>query len=428
MLDSNLFEDKAWEQMNNLLNEEMPEKKGILWWKNWLLLIPMLLLFIGLYIYWPTNDNSANSDNVSSSLVAVENVTSTTTIRESNVSSQEKFPLNEQQNNYPLIQSEKTNNNSITNTTAKTNYSTVNKSNQNSISIALASTIPNSLNTSKSIPLITDHSYNKFNKNVIEQPISNTQIAPVAVTNTKAFINELELNQNILTDKRNEQQTKMLSTSLVENLSLKEHSLPVLTVSSLSTLDFDINAVTGINYLTDYNSFSHFYGFSTQLSRKNSPWKFRIGVNYEFLNLDEITNILSTNSDLSVAENFPGGIMGSSSSLTISNVQQLSIPVTVAYNLNRFSFGLGVNNTILINETLKDSSADFNNVPNRVNTSGTINNVYRLGVLKTIDYRITNNFSTGLQFRYEFSDFNTGNIQRNNKLHSIGIQLKYKLY
>jgi hypothetical protein len=220
----------------------------------------------------------------------------------------------------------------------------------------------------------------------------------------------------------------MVSTSLVENLSLKEHSLPVLTVSSLSTLDFDINAVTGINYLTDYNSFSHFYGFSTQLSRKNSPWKFRIGVNYEFLNLDEITNILSRNSDLSVAENFPGGIMGSSSSLTISNVQQLSIPVTVAYNLNRFSFGLGINNSILINETLKDSSADFNNVPNRVITSGTINNVYRLGVLKTIDYRITNNFSTGLQFRYEFSDFNTGNIQRNNKLHSIGIQLKYKLY
>lgn len=424
MQDNKLFEDKAWEEMKLLLDQEMPERKPILFWKRWYVLLP-LFFFIsaGIYIASTTDFNQDDSKEEMPSSVSNYVAVNTPTDKQENV--------DDSRENGALAQSTFTEYTSGTESlkNAKTHNTPYNTNNS-------LSTNKTNLPKAKSNTIIAS-SNNTIENQFIPSSSSNDAISnPILIdANQKT---EISLNQQ-KSDIKNKKYENALDNSLKEESS-SEFALvssELLELKGLDFLEFEndinyplpkINKLTNwkhtfgvfarLNYLPDYRSFSQVVGFNYELKNRKSSVSLRSGLNYEKLSFNSL-NKGSRPVFADLEENGPFTNSGNEIGVQLENASQLNIPVLINFNKNKFSFGLGINNAFLINEVLAERTSNL--------SSSNFNTSYRFSFVKELNYHITNSLSTGLNFRYDISEFNNGNTTSNKKPHAVGLSLYYRI-
>ena len=336
MLDDKLFEDKAWKQMQMLLDDELPEKKGVFFLRKWYVLLP-LLLFIGIGVYFVTF--SSNSDktiarpaqvNISNSQNEEIALNSESQISKSDISVDElNSSLNEQ---------------NVINTSTKTKTtSTLNPNNQINTPSAHERIVNNSSissqNTSNHIndktPLFVENINSA--KNILSN--NNNEISTIATelefnsgindkTNSIINSNEDVLNKSIIS-------TEISANILNDRLVItSELSKPDINTNKMNTGNFHLNLDIGSYYLTDFRTFSIYAGVMSEYRKNQSSWSIRLGLNYENLNLYRTER--SVFASISNQENQDGEIdleetTVVNSSFVLSSIQQINLPIQVAY-------------------------------------------------------------------------------------------------
>lgn len=438
MLDDKLFEDKAWEQMRNLLDEEMPEKKAFLFWKRWFVLIPLFLLFIGgAYAFW----SSLNTDIVSNDSQLHSSLSNNETnqiINTAYTDSQES--IIDESNNFTekthSIQSNQVTSSSVSELTLRTQSNNVEISNH-----SLTNSEKVKKNNKSNIPSFSsatiDLRENKKNSVLAENigSVSNNQMTDFG----KIQMASNALNSPLGIDNESNLETLIIETIKADNLNsinvdliyANNLQLPRLELTDNRSLKFDLYGVAGVNYITDFQSFSYYGGIMGELSKDYSPWSINMGLTFETVNLRAKPNLFDfVVEDANVVAEGTS-VFSDGNSFQLSRIQLMNVPVFTSYQYKGWKFGLGVNNAFVLNETIDEKLEEerYNSTMSLLNgDQNQINNTYRLGLMKSIDYRFNTKFSIGLRFRYDLTQFRTIGQSNNNRLHSIGFQAAYKLF
>ncbi len=441
MLDNKTFEDKAWDQMSIMLDKEMPTRKVVPFWRRWYSLLVLFMFCSGtiyMLFYDQAGGNTMHKEhNVSSQFIAensiyvnensgIERLNSTSkesenTIKEIEVERKfiQESSVEEPSSNSiiaynagfdsPSDLDEQSGNDLvfsvINNSKDVQDEENVQFSQVQSTFSSVSFSESNTSNEQSKVVFSNENEVIAFEQNA--QSKGSIEDLP-----TRLFVSEFPIrsmfSESILSAKNQDKHESLFKESL----------LPNPTVFNRLNLDFGL--VAGLNYYTDFQSLSRFVGFETSIGKRYSRWRLSTGLQYEDVSLNKIETA-SRELDLVEDNNAPGWNVNESS-ISIENITQLNIPLTIRYTINRFGFSFGINNSIILSQTGADPF-DLSNGSINLNTVD--NTLYRVGLIKRISYSFSNSFSTGLTYKYDLSPFNTGFSNESKRLHALGAHLKY---
>lgn len=400
MLDNKEFENKAWESMNVLLDEEMPERK-IGWWKLIGVIIPLL---IGLFVvYFKSYKNDTNINHVAEN-VLIENV--------NNDPLEAKNIVKSSENNDPIYDKNST--------IAKSDKSQNDKYNVNH---------RNSLVNSDAFIQANSSEYIKSNKNVanttITEPIGIFKKKNKYKENTKSF-----KKQEYKLDQFNDSKISTLDLALLNNESPFIEASKIAKLSNIGSRIVQLKG--GIEYLYFTNRFTGTlqYNLNSVIGSNLSPLSFETGVNFKRIS----TNTYSgqafeyLKAEQHDATNIVSGSQGEMNVPIISSLDYLGVPMTFHYRMNRFNIGLGIENNFIINKNQANDTKDRELNENYTFVDQNVEfNTYQLNLIQGIDYNINPKWMLGVNFRFDLTGVEKNNTESDNKLNSIALSLSYKI-
>lgn len=442
MLDNNDFENKAWDNMLELLDKELPEKRAFPWFRFSLVLLLLLLVGtgIGLYSYHGADHTDDNTSLSSTTLFATNQSSEHNT----------RSTLNTPNDHNELKES--------------THYSTNNKEEQTLSTSKNLKTNSVSYRTNVENELTGHYANNYTNLEINSTDITSDNTYPVddhseisQASNSDVF-NDLALVAVVTQDIASINPSSSISsdflskntaieslewtpdTEALKNISA-ENVLPLIPTSASRRVDYYAYAES--NYVSDFKSLGIKLGAMVELGAQNSPWSVSSGLLYEtnslkrlesLDNADRIEESILPDTFNVPVENTPLKIEDASALLSVS---YLNIPLQFHYRMNKFKLGVGIQNRFLVRQRLRSGVATSdlfqgaNNNQLDYDRSGI--NRFHFSANQSLVYRIHPKIDIGFAFQYDLTgifsanSFTTSNLNSANRLDNIGLSVAYKL-
>ena len=426
MLDNKEFEDKAWGEMLNILDNEIPEKKPIVWWRYGLLLL--LIPIVGFSYTWMTKVgddlkmSTLNSD--------VQEIAS--------VSSENK--LNQINNELYLEKVEFQNATILTNSENEKATNTIISKSNDSNSSSYSTHSENQIKSDEGINIINTEIKKATKNDVYKSELTNDfkdQNKSKVISNL-TFSSQKEPKFSAK-NYRVEFFNESTLASLNEIVAFDETENQIINYSNpifnkiYPERTFNLAVLSKVNYYTQ-NIGGIEIGFSGLVGHEGSPWSFSSGLSYEKLYFSELSfrfsEIYDANKDSALdttvagiedIQNTPDANRFESYSNQIS-ASYLHIPLMFHYRINRFNLGLGISNSFLINSTAHQGS-----FANSAYINPEFNN-YRVAFSQSVDFMITPSFIIGLDASIDLSGLklDTGFSNDNINLNKFGFKVAYQ--
>lgn len=442
MLDNNDFDNKAWGNMLELLEQEMPQKKAFPWFKLSIALLLFVMIGSGFGFYFYTNSEDLDDTSSLSALPLYANNQNTAESHSPSNSIDIKQTKLDKTTHYNTNSKNEQTSNDVKPTRSKvtqaytsSSYSNTNTSNsffEKKLNHGINSTSDSYSDLASRSKLVNQESESNANQTFTQDFVNPFASNALKHVESKKSINSFSL--AVLESEALDWEADKSELSVIS----AEHALALNAISRARRVNF--YAYVESNYIPDFRSLGYKLGGLVELGAQKSPWSVSTGLLFETSTLKELAN---RESDL--VENIPDssgsvptGIedkLNDASSLI--SVSYLNIPLQFHYRFNKIKIGVGIQNKLLIGHRLRNGQntlptyfQDFDRNTEQVDQGG-INN-YHLSANQSLVYRIHPKIDLGIAFQYDltgiFSDnsFTTNNIYTANRLDNIGLSLAYK--
>lgn len=447
MLDNKELEDKGWGLMLDRLDDEMPERKAIAWWRYLGLLLLLLGVGFGYSILFndgqvntavletPTQfvDHSNKLMNAIDSPVVVEKVTednsqsvvqptasklSSSKLMNPKVSAKEQTQLwgstqdadqpssTNQQEQINLKAIEDQENQAFANTSngndealgGEIRLAAKWKKEESAVELAYSADANDSMSGSiSSATMTTSPRTSQFK-------VSTRYLAPLSSKNSLAI------------------------SSVV---------LPIRTEIKAPIAERIVSTFVAIetSYLSDFEQLSLSLSLLSEVGSSQSPWSFTSGLSYQRVAFSsfQLSNFESAflsaaDRDTTLEETLPTNNTGYFETIerrsigSLNTVDYIGIPLLFSYRMNRLQIGLGIENNFAVRKNFSAGDSFFTN-------DQYIDLVYnyQLNFVQEINVNMTSRFQVGIRTRFDLTGAHGYDANYFRNLHQFGLQLKYQI-